>query len=100
MVAVVGVENGQIVAAGQFDPAVDSGMGALVFLADEPVRPPALGEDLLRQVGGGILRAVIDKDNLEIGIILSEHGVQRIGDVVLVVEGGDYGGDEGEIIYQ
>jgi hypothetical protein len=55
MEAVVRVEDGQDLALSQLDAAVDGGMRALVFLADEAVGTPALGEDLLGQKRGGII---------------------------------------------
>ena len=91
-VDVVRVEDGHELAGGQRQPPVDGVVGVLVVLVviAEPRIPHRL-DDGAGSVGG----AVVDHDQLQVGVRLGEYAVHRGLDEPLVVVGGDDDGNLG-----
>jgi len=85
LVEVVGIEEGDVLAPGLPDPAVARGGEAPVLLADVTDPVPVRRQRPDRVVG----RPVVHDDDLEARVALREHAVDRLGDQIRAVVGGN-----------
>ena len=90
LIAVVGIQKGDIVPLGLLETQIPGGADALVFLPVEDPDPGVLGGELVAKGRGTVGAAVVHQEELPVGKGLAGHAVQTaVQELLRLVDGDD-----------